>query len=77
MTSDDDPTVVTVTLNIPAAEAAAFLQLVRRLTYDDCVRLGSRQHHRHYPDGREESDVMWAAIQIVERQFGEHGIEPR
>jgi hypothetical protein len=32
---------------------------------------------RRYSDGREEVDVMWAGVRLVESQFAEAGFSPR
>ena len=50
-------------------------RLLKRTTYDDCVRHSNRV--RRYPDGRSELDVMWAAVRLVETQFAEAGFAPR
>ena len=64
-----------IALRLPHDEADAFAQLIKRTTYDDCVRHSNRM--RRYPDGRLELDVMWAAVQLVEAQFAEAGFAPR
>ena len=56
-------------------EADAFAKLLKRTTYDDCVRHSNRV--RRYPDGRPELEVMWSAVQLVEQQFAEAGFAPR
>ena len=65
----------TIPLRLPPSEADAFAQLLKRTTYDDCVRHSNRV--RRYPDGRPELEVMWAAVQLVEQQFAEAGFAPR
>jgi hypothetical protein len=42
---------------------------------DDCLRRSNR--NKRYPDGREEADVMWSALRLVESQFAEAGFAPR
>jgi hypothetical protein len=64
-----------ITIVLPEDEMQALAQLLKRLTYDDCTKLLSRTSH--YPDGRQEADVMWAAVRAVERQFAEAGHAPR
>jgi hypothetical protein len=59
---------------MPEDEARAFAQLLKRLGYEDCRRLS---HQRTTYAGREESWVMWSAVQMVERQFAEAGFAPR
>jgi hypothetical protein len=65
----------TITLRMPAYEADAFANLLKRTTWSDCVARSNRL--RHYPDGRQELDVMWAAVRMVELQFAEAGFAPR
>ena len=69
------PELIMIPLNLPRDEATAFAELLKRSTYDDCVRHSNRV--RRYPDGRSELDVMWSAVQLVEKQFAEAGIAPR
>jgi hypothetical protein len=33
--------------------------------------------YKRYSDGREEADVMWSALRLVESQFAEAGLAPR
>src|SRR5215471_3343475 len=66
---------ITIPLHMPAYEADAFAQLIKRTTYSDCVQRSNRL--RQYPDGRQELDVMWAAVRMVELQFAEAGFAPR
>jgi hypothetical protein len=70
---DDDPEVM-VHIELPADEATAFVQLLKRLTYEDCVRLADRKvtYKR-----RAEADVMWAAANSIQRQFAHAGYAPR
>jgi hypothetical protein len=60
---------------MPQFEADAFAQLIKRTTYSDCVQRSNRL--RQYPDGRQELDVMWSAVRMVELQFAEAGFAPR
>ena len=62
-----DRQVITILLRVPTDEANAFAELLKRTTYDDCLRHSNRL--RRYPDGRQEVDVMWAAVKLVENQF--------
>ncbi|HMA72138.1 MAG TPA: hypothetical protein VKP67_11705 [Xanthobacteraceae bacterium] len=73
--ADREPTIVTITLRLPQIEAIAFSEFLKRTTYDDCLRHANRV--RHYPDGRQELDVMWSAVRLVETQFAEQGFAPR
>ena len=66
---------IAIPLNLPPDEADAFAQLLKRTTYDDCARRSNRV--RQYPDRSLEVDVMWSAVQLVEKQFTEVGIAPR
>jgi hypothetical protein len=66
---------VSIALRMPTHETNAFAQLLKRMTYDDCVRHSNRV--RRYPDGRPELEVMWAAVQLVEAQFAQAGFAPR
>jgi hypothetical protein len=66
--------VVTIPLNLPTDEASAFAELLRRTSYEDCVRRANRRKRYH---DREEADVMWAGLRLVETQFGEHGFPQR
>jgi len=56
-------------------EADAFARLLKRLNYTDCSVRSNLT--RKYADGREEKDVMWAAVCRVQTQFGEAGFAPR
>jgi len=66
---------ITIPLDMPREEACAFAELLKRTSYDDCLRRSNRR--KQYSDGREEADVMWAALRLVENQFGEAGFAPR
>ena len=67
--------VITIPLDLPRDEACAFAELVKRTSYDDCLRRSNRL--KRYADGREEVDVMWAGLRLVETQFAEAGFSPR
>lgn len=67
--------IIIISLHLPRNEADAFAQLLKRLSYSDCVARSNRL--RQYPDGRQELDVMWSAIRLVERQFADVGLAPR
>ena len=66
---------ITVLLTMPQSEADAFARFLKRTTYDDCYKRANRI--RNYPDGRNEVDVMWSAVAMVENQFAERGFAPR
>jgi hypothetical protein len=70
-----DPRVITIPLDLPPDEADAFAHLLKRTTYDDCIRHSNRLPK--YPDGRAELDVMWSAVKLIENQFAEAGFAPR
>jgi hypothetical protein len=67
--------VITIPLDLPRDEASAFAELLKRTSYDDCLRRSNR--NKRYSDGREEVDVMWAGLRLVESQFAEAGFAPR
>ena len=67
--------VITIPLDLPRDEACAFAELLKRTSYDDCLRRSNRL--KRYADGREEVDVMWAGLRLVETQFAEAGFSPR
>ena len=67
--------VITIPLDLPRGEACAFAQLLKRTSYDDCLRRSNR--NKRHSDGREEVDVMWAGLRLVETQFAEAGFAPR
>ena len=70
-----NPEVITIPLDLPRDEACAFAELLKRMSYDDCLRRSNRR--KTYSDGREEVDVMWAGLRLVETQFNEAGFSPR
>jgi hypothetical protein len=67
--------VITIPLDLPRDDAVAFAELLKRTSYDDCLRRSNRL--KKYSDGREEVDVMWAGLRQVETQFAEAGFAPR
>ena len=66
---------ITIPLDLPRDEATAFAELLKRTTYEDCVRRSNRV--RKYPDGRSELDVMWSPVRMIETQFAKAGFAPR
>jgi len=66
---------ITIPIDLPRDEASAFAELLKRTSFDDCLRRSNRR--KTYSDGREEADVMWSALRLVENQFGEAGFAPR
>jgi hypothetical protein len=60
-----------IVLELPADEATALAQLVKRLGYDDAERLSSRY------DGGEERDAMLSSIDKLRRALAEAGFAPR
>jgi hypothetical protein len=60
-----------IALDLPADEARALAQFVKRTGYDDCKRLGSRY------DGGEEADAMWQAVMKLQRALAAAGFNPR
>jgi hypothetical protein len=71
MATDDDSK---IPLELPRNEAAAFSQFVKRIDYDTCARFASKFV---FYDGRTESDVMWSAVCMLQRQLAEAGFAPR
>jgi hypothetical protein len=67
--------VITIPLDLPRDEACAFAELLKRTSYDDCLRRSNRL--KRFSDGREEVDVMWAGLRLVETQFADAGFAPR
>jgi hypothetical protein len=70
-----DSNVITIPIDLPRDEACAFAELLKRTSYDDCLRRSNR--NKRYSDGRAEADVMWAGLRLVETQFAEAGFSPR
>jgi hypothetical protein len=70
-----NPQTITIPIDLPRDEASAFAELLKRTSYDDCLRRSNR--NKRYGDGREEADVMWAGLRLVETQFAEAGFAPR
>jgi hypothetical protein len=66
---------ITIPIDLPRDEASAFAELLKRTSYEDCLRRSNRL--KRYTDGREEADVMWSALRLVEGQFAEAGFAPR
>jgi hypothetical protein len=66
---------ITIPLDLPRDEASAFAELLKGTSYDDCLRRSNR--NKRYSDGRDEVDVMWAGLRLVETQFAEAGFAPR
>ena len=62
-----DQHAITIPLDLPRDEAWAFAELLKRTSYDDCLRRSNR--NKRYSDGREEADVMWSGPRLVETQF--------
>ncbi len=69
-----DQHAITIPLDLPRDEAWAFAELLKRTSYDDCLRRSNR--NKRYSDGREEADVMWSGLRLVETQFAA-GFAPR
>jgi hypothetical protein len=70
-----NPETITIPIDLPRDEATAFAELLKRTSYDDCLRRSNR--NKRNSDGREEADVMWSGLRLVEQQFGEAGFNPR
>ena len=70
-----DSSNITIPIDLPRDEANAFAELLKRTSYDDCLHRANRR--KRYSDGRQEADVMWAGLRLVESQFAEAGFAPR
>jgi hypothetical protein len=70
-----DSSTITIPIDLPRDEACAFADLLKRTSYDDCLRRSNRS--KRYSNGREEADVMWAGLRLVETQFAEAGFASR
>ena len=70
-----NPQTITIPIDLPRDEACAFAELLKRTSHDDCLRRSNRS--KRYCDGRQEADVMWAGLRLVEAQFAEAGFAPR
>jgi hypothetical protein len=66
---------ITIPLTLPFDEADAFARFLKRCTYTDCVARSNRI--RKYPDSRDETDVVWSAVCLVQRQLADAGFNPR
>jgi hypothetical protein len=64
----------TIPLELPPDEARALAQLVKRIDYGTCARFASTTTKY---GTRSESDVMWSAVCMLQRQLGEAGFDPR
>jgi hypothetical protein len=60
-----------IVLELPPDEGRALAQFVKRTGHDDCQRLASRY------DGGQEADLMWSAVQKLQRALAEAGFAPR
>jgi len=69
-----DAEAITIPLRLPSDEATALAQLCKRISYNDLIRYSSR--HERYKK-RLEIDVMWSAVNILQRQLAEAGFAPR
>jgi hypothetical protein len=70
-----DQNSITIPNDLRRDEACAFAEFLKRSSYEDCLRRSNRL--KRYSDGREEADVMWSALRMVENQFAEAGFAPR
>ncbi len=66
---------ITIPIDMPRDEACAFAELLKRTSYDDCLRRSNR--NKRYADGRQEADVMFSGLRLVKNQFAEAGFMPR
>ena len=65
---------IVVILRMPEDELIVLAQFVKRIDYDACVRFTSRFDRYH---GRDECDVAWSAINMLQRQLADNGFNPR
>ena len=66
---------ISIPIDLPRDEGCAFAELLKRTSYEDCLRGSNRL--KRYSDGREQSDGMWSGLRMVETQFAESGFAPR
>src|SRR5229473_779558 len=57
-----DSNAITIPIDLPRDKACAFAELLKRTSYDDCLRRSNRL--KKYSDGRDEADVMWAGLTL-------------
>jgi len=69
-----DPDITTIPLELPPDEAAAFLQLTKRIDYDTVGRFTAVSVTYN---GRSEHDTAWCAVNMLRRQLAEAGFSPR
>jgi hypothetical protein len=65
----DMPELIVVTLELPRDEAAAFAELLKRTSCHDCLRRSNG--NKRYGEVREEVDVMWSGLRMVESQLAD------
>ena len=73
--ADSKPSTIAIPLHMPADEALALAQLVKRVDYETVNRFASPC--ATYGAGRSEGDVMWSAVCLLQRQLGDAGFAPR
>lgn len=64
-----------VSLELTDHQALALAQMIKRIGWDDLVRLSNR--YDKYPDGAAEADHMLAAINVLQRALRDEGMAPR
>ena len=65
---------ITIPLELPRSEAAAFSQFCKRVDYDTVGRFAALTVTY---DGRAEHYVMWCALTTLRHQLAEAGFAPR
>jgi hypothetical protein len=65
---------ITIPLVLPFDEAAALAQFVKRIDYETCAKFAAVCWTY---GNRAESDVMWSAVCLLQRQLAEAGFAPR
>ena len=73
--ADSKPSTIAIPLHMPADEALALAQFVKRVDYETVNRFASPC--ATYGAGCSEGDVMWSAVYLLQRQLADAGFAPR
>jgi hypothetical protein len=68
------PSTIAIPLHMPADEALALAQFVKRVDYETVNRFANPCATY---GGRSEGDVIWCAVNILQRGLAEAGFAPR
>jgi hypothetical protein len=68
-------TTIPIPLRLPADEATALAQFVKRVDYETVNRFASPS--AIYGAGRAECDVMWCSVNMLRDGLAEAGFAPR